>query len=378
MRHHGLVDERRFVVPPERFDRSSDPELLRFALGATLYTPGTREIAHPLLAGSLPGLTSLVICLEDAVAEKDLAAAEDNTLAQLALLSDVQRSGAAPEIPFLFIRARDGAQLARFAARLQHHHADVLVGFVFPKFTALSAATYFETLRELNARLGVALFAMPILEGPAIAHRETRDAELHALHATMETYRSDVLNIRIGGTDLSSLFGLRRDMRASIYDLLPVRDALSDIVNVFNRPSDGYVISGPVWEYFLAYKRDDLAELLEREEDWHLGPRTKPILNAAVDGLIRETLLDKVNGLVGKTVIHPSHVRLVNALQAVTREEYEDASQILASSGGVMKSSAQNKMNETNPHRNWARRIMMLSRAYGVVETQRDLLGLAL
>lgn len=366
------------MFPPEPFDRDSEPEFLRFALGATLYTPGTREIAGALLGESLPGLTSLVICLEDAVAEKDLAAAEENTLTQLAQLSAAQRAARPTEMPLLFVRARDAAQLARFAARIDRRHAEMLMGFVLPKFTALSASTYFETLRELNERLEVSLFAMPILEGPAIAHRETRDRELLALQTTMQKYATNILNIRIGGTDLSSLFGLRRDMRASIYDLLPVRDALSDILNTFNRPSDGYVISGPVWEYFLAYKRDDLAQLLERGEDWHLGPRTKPILNAAVDGLIRETLLDKVNGMVGKTVIHPSHVRLVNALQAITREEYEDASQILASPGGVMKSSAQNKMNETNPHRSWAQRIVMLARVYGVVETQRDLLGLAL
>ena len=377
MRHHHLIDDSRFVVPPEPFNRDSDPEFLRFALGATLYTPGTREVGQAQLGGSLSGVTSLVICLEDAVAEEDLEAAERNTLSQLELLSEAQSSQSS-QVPLLFVRARNAAQLTAFARRMERQHASALTGFVFPKFTALTAPDYFAGLQELNNRFEVSLFAMPILEGPAIAHRETRDTELLALHTTMQAFRSYVLNIRIGGTDLSSLFGLRRDMRASIYDLLPVRDALSDILNVFNRPSDGYVVSGPVWEYFLAYKRDDLAELLKREEDWHLGPRTKPILNAAVDGLIRETLLDKVNGLVGKTVIHPSHVRLVNALQAVTREEYEDASQILNSSGGVMKSFAQNKMNETNPHRNWARRIMMLARAYGVVETQRDLLGLAL
>ena len=39
-------------------------------LGATLYMPATREdIADAVLHGKIPGLRSLVICLEDAVSE---------------------------------------------------------------------------------------------------------------------------------------------------------------------------------------------------------------------------------------------------------------------------------------------------------------------
>jgi citrate lyase beta subunit len=73
---------------------------------------------------------------------------------------------------------------------------------------------------------------------------------------------------------------------------------------------------------------------------------------------------------VGKTIIHPSHLRYVNAMQAVTSEEYEDASQILNASGGVVKSKQANKMNEINPHRNWARKINLRAKAYGVIEDE--------
>ncbi len=44
-------------------------------------------------------------------------------------------------------------------------------------------------------------------------------------------------------------------------------------------------------------------------------------------------------------------------MQAVTREEYEDAIQILETVGGVVKSASSNKMNEINPHRSWAKRV---------------------
>ncbi|WP_367362483.1 HpcH/HpaI aldolase/citrate lyase family protein [Mesotoga sp.] len=39
------------------------------------------------------------------------------------------------------------------------------------------------------------------------------------------------------------------------------------------------------------------------------------IVNAAIDGLLREVILDKANGFVGKTIIHPSHLKYVNAMR---------------------------------------------------------------
>ena len=53
---------------------------------------------------------------------------------------------------------------------------------------------------------------------------------------------------------------------------------------------------------------------------------------------------------------------------AVTREEYEDAYQILHTSGGVVKGSK--GMNEIGPHRAWAERITQRAAAYGVIENE--------
>ncbi len=59
-------------------------------------------------------------------------------------------------------------------------------------------------------------------------------------------------------------------------------------------------------------------------------------------------------------------------MQAVTREEYEDAQQILDTSGGVIKSTKANKMNEINPHHGWAKKIYNKALAYGVIESEDD------
>ncbi len=131
------------------------------------------------------------------------------------------------------------------------------------------------------------------------------------------------------------------------------------------------MISAPVWEYFLADKDTEFIETLQEGIHSSLLKRNL-IVNAAIDGLLREVILDKANGFVGKTIIHPSHLKYVNAMQAVTREEYEDANQILETAGGVVKSSSSNKMNEINPHRSWAKRVRNRARAYGVIESEED------
>ena len=185
-----------------------------------------------------------------------------------------------------------------------------------------------------------------------------------------------ILNVRVGGTDMSSIFGVRRDINTSVYDIITVRDALSDILNLFIRNGE-YVVSGAVWEYFLAYKEDDINDLI-KQNFYHSLLKGKAIVNEAIDGLLHEVVLDKANGFVGKTIIHPSHVRFVNAMFAVVEEEYLDAKQILDTSGGVIKSAKGNKMNEINPHRNWAHKIMSRARAYGVVKSENSILELVL
>ena len=64
-------------------------------------------------------------------------------------------------------------------------------------------------------------------------------------------------------------------------------------------------------------------------------------------------------------------------MQAVTLEEYQDASRILANGqGGVFKGESGNKMNEVKPHTNWATKICMKAKAFGVIENEGSYLKL--
>ena len=377
VKHNQTNPNFRFEQDPEAFDKFAPKEFLQYALGGTLYMPGTRAVTEKILGRCLPGLTSMVMCFEDAIREEDVATAEDNVLSHLDTLADAIDEGGIGhgDIPLTFIRVRTFEQFASFSRRLTRRQAEVLSGFVFPKFYSHNASDYLHLLHELNRELNATLYAMPILEGRTIALKESRLHELSLIRALLKPFEHLVLNVRIGGTDFSSIFAVRRGINLSIYDILPVRDTITDIINFFGRDSEPYTLSAPVWEYFLAYKSEDLARLLET--DIHrslLGSNV--IINEAIDGLLRELLLDKANGFVGKTIIHPSHLPFVNAMQAVTREEHDDAVQILGTSGGVVKSAQSNKMNEASPHRNWARKVVTRARAYGVVENERSYLKL--
>ena len=375
MRHHDINEGLDFVVPPESFNLYSEFELLQYSLGATLYMPGTKKITEKILSG-IPDVKSIVLCFEDAIRESELEQAEANVLYHLNTVSKAVKEGSlnVDDIPLTFLRVRNTEQFNRFTASLNAENAAFLSGFVFPKFYSNNAESYLSTLSMMREKLGDHIYGMPILEGKSIAFKETRNGELLALKSILDGYLDSILNIRVGGTDFSALFGVRRGINYSIYDISTVRDCLSDILNFFSRV-DSFLVSGPVWEYFLAYKDDDLRKI--GQEDFHHSVlNRKIIVNEAIDGLLREVILDKANGFVGKTIIHPSHARFVNSLQAVTREEYDDANQILSAEGGVVKSEKSNKMNEINPHTSWAKKVISRSRAFGVIENDISYLKL--
>ena len=377
MIHHKYNPNFKFVVRPEEFNKYTEKELLQYCLGATMYMPGTKDFSQKILNHEIPGLTSMVFCFEDACPEEHVEEAEKNVIRVLEVLSTALNNGEITyeDLPLIFCRVRNQEQLIRFAEQLTKQHLKVLTGINFPKFNANNGSAYMSYLKQLNERFDEIIYGMPIIEDPEVAFKETRMTQLVCIRKILDEYKDIVLQVRVGATDFSSCFGVRRGVDYSIYDILTVREILSDIINVFGRNND-YVISGPVWEYFRVSKEMMFQELPSYDIEDCLLKRI-PIVNTEIDGLLREVILDKANGFVGRTVIHPTHIKYVNAMQAVTREEYQDAMSILNSNmGGVFKGENGNKMNEVKPHTNWATKIYMRSRAYGVIENENDYIKL--
>ncbi|SDB93705.1 Citrate lyase beta subunit [Sanguibacter gelidistatuariae] len=360
--------ERLFFRAPEQFTVDSDPQILAMALGATLYSPGTRpNLAKDIAKQAARGVVSLVVCLEDSISDEDVPAAEINVVEQLRAYAQTDASG-----PLLFIRVRAAYQIPLIVEGLGEH-LSVLSGFVIPKFLGETGVEYLDAVEAASAAAGRQVYAMPVLESPELAFRESRGGELATIAEVLAKYRSTVLAVRIGATDLSSAYGLRRNRELTIYHVHVVADVISDIVNVLGRAGDaGYLITGPVWEYFAQHERIFKPQLRETPFVEH-DERTLRLkmINADLDGLIREVVLDQANGLTGKTVIHPSHVAAVHALSVVSHEEYVDAQEILgATTGGVNASQYRNKMNEAKPHRAWAQQLIRRARVFGVVREE--------
>lgn len=382
--------DRLFLIPPEKLHPHTDPSLLAVALGATLYSPANRQnLAKSVMKQSESGCLSIVLCLEDAIPDDDLESAEVNLIEALAELSsqpDPERS-----MPLLFIRCRTPEQLLDIGRRAGPN-LRVVTGFALPKFENETGRgrAFLEALQLLNVETGrigtqtagdnippkldadrsevVPLRAMPIIEDRLMTHVETRQGALANALALLSSFRDIVLCVRIGATDMSSTFGLRRSRDLTIYHVSVVANVIGDVVNVFGRTDDGWVITGPVWEHF-SNKERVLRPLLRATpfntvSEIELRHR---LLVDNLDGLIREIELDLANGLLGKTVIHPSHVPVVHSMSVVSHEEYLDARDIMDGLGGGVKASSYgNKMNELKPHRSWAERTLLRARAFGV------------
>lgn len=375
MRHHQYNPDYHFIKDPVDFNKYTDRSLLQYCLGATMYMPGTKDFAQAIIDQKYPGLTSMVMCFEDACKEEDVPEAELNCIHVLEELKGKEDSGvlAYENIPLIFFRVRSVEQFKHFAAMLKPEHIKYVTGFNFPKFNSLNAAAYMDHLVDLNQQFGEVIYGMPIIEDARVAYKESRLDELIAVKRVLDQNRDLILNVRVGGTDFSSCFGVRRGINYTIYDIMTVSNCLMDILNVFTRNND-YTVSGPVWEYFKVNKSmKGMSELPKVDLQQTLMKR-KAIVNDAVDGLMRELVHDQANGFMGKTCIHPSHLNFINGMLAVTKDEYDDAYQIMHTSGGVVKGTK--GMNEIGPHKNWAEKILMRAQAYGVIENDASYIGL--
>jgi citrate lyase beta subunit len=227
-------------------------------------------------------------------------------------------------------------------------HRRFLTGFILPKYDLSNALAYTKVLRNLGPEASEPepLYVMPILETPGIAYKESRQEVLLELRRVLRQVRRHVLTVRVGGNDFCNIFGVRRSVCQSIYDIGTVREILFDILNIFGRD---YFVSAPVWEYF------DTG----RSQAWQTG-------------LLQETVLDKLNGFIGKTAIHPSQLPVIAKGMGVTSKDYTDAVQILnwaPAALGVAKSEDSGRMNEVRVHETWAKRTLRLAETYGVEES---------
>lgn len=330
-------DEMELITEKDSNTSQRDRRRLEYSVGPLLYMPALRtDIARKLSQG-LTGLRSAAICLEDTIRDDMVSAAEENLLSQLCILADDR-----PErLPMIFIRVRSGEQLERLSD-MPESSFDLITGFILPKIDDETFLEYVPHLEKAFEKKR-SLYIMPIIENPSFLRLSTRYTKLERLFDELMEIRDRVLNVRIGGNDFCRCLDLRADIHSTVYDILPVGRLISDIAAVF---AGEFTVSAPVWNYFEG-----------GDPDWEKG-------------MLKEIGIDRSIGLVGKTIIHPSQIAVVNRAMAVPRKDYDDARLILDNCGEVqvIKSTDGGRMYENKIHSGWAEKILAMAEIYGISE----------
>lgn len=322
---------------------NEEKKLLPYKVGPLLYIPAIHVgIADKLENGAYPFITSMAFCLEDSIRDEALEQAEIDLHMTLAAIKGKRIPKA--DCPLLFVRVRTPEHISRVHRMLADVN-DVLTGYILPKFDLTNCNEYAERIVQMNVGRVDPLFIMPILESKMIADIGERYSVLQRIKSVLDSVKQYVLNVRVGGNDFSNLYGLRRSVKQNIYEIGVIRDILVDIINIF---AADFVVSGPVWEYFGE----------DSNASW-------------ANGLRKELELDRLNGFIGKTSIHPSQLPIIYESMKVSRDDYEDALSILdwkPENYAVAKSSNGSRMNEVKCHTKWAMRVYTLARIYGIHE----------
>ncbi|MCR5835185.1 MAG: HpcH/HpaI aldolase/citrate lyase family protein [Lachnospiraceae bacterium] len=311
-----------------------------YSVGALLYCPANNEsIVKSIISERFGKLYSLALCLEDTIGDEHVEEAEEILIHSLNSICEHMNKQPF-YLPKIFIRVRKASQIQDLVNRLGIA-VELLTGFIIPKITIDNLDSYIEEIKAVNKDSRQPIYMLPILESTSIINLQNRHDILYAMKAKFDEIEELILNIRVGGNDLCHAFGFRRSSYQSIHNIFPIANIFSDIITIFGID---YVVSGPVWEYY-------------RGDNW-------------AEGLSAEIEQDLLSGFIGKTVIHPNQIEVVNEGLKVSREDYEDAKSIMnwdKKSNSYVSGNVEGKrMNEYKTHMNWAEKILFRAEIYGI------------
>ena len=326
--YEHLITERHALLKPH----THHP----YQLGASLYMPATRQdIWQVIKRDKLPTINSIIICIEDAVSHDDVELALQrlqellNTwAAHIDSINDPStpqnNKQEQPTRPLVFVRPRNPMMLQKLA---HYKHIELLDGFVMPKVDMCSLSNW----RMACQNLSTDQLLMPTLETAALFNPH-HNQELAI--GFKEAFSQPVFALRIGGNDLFAALRLRRPKNSNVYDT-PIGTLAYQLLGCF--VPHGFYLTAPVFEYL-----------------------DQPTL------FMQELTRDVSLGLVGKTVIHPNQIALVQQAYCVPASTLDEAQAILHSEAkAVFKYN--NTMLEPATHRAWATEIINRAKVFGTI-----------
>lgn len=339
-------EEEVFYKLPQYFDKTMDIDILKYAIGALLYIPAiSKDMLYKAFNRGIYEIGSISMCLEDSIGVNGEKEGIDNIKEIFDYLKNNKKTKEV--LPLIFIRFRNLEQMLKVKDILKEN-LDLLTGIIIPKANKEVISEFLNRLDDLKCE---SLYIMPIIETTEFINSETKDKALLDLYKVVKENKNRILNIRIGVTDILGCYGLRRNKKLTIYDNIIFNKFCADLMGTIGGNSDIDIpISGGVSEFY---------DLKNQE---------------ILDSYMKEIYLDKLNAFTGKTVIHPLQLKVVQAMNTISYEDYVDAKNIIKSVNfkcGVSASFSGERMNEVNPHLKWAKRIMTLAQIYGVLNEEK-------
>lgn len=293
-----------------------------YALGATLYMPIVHHHVPAWLSGErdFPS-TSVVLCLEDALAEGDVARG-------IATLKNLLRTCPINSTTRVFVRPRSlemAMQLAEFAG------IEKIEGFVAPKIVPETAAAWMDLAQAADLQI------MPTLESAEFFD----PGRITALKDTLDDYDiRRIAAIRLGGNDLLAAMALRRHRGLTSWEG-PLAWILAMASSMLI--SAGYPVAAPVFDII-----DDIGTLK------------------------REVAQDVMAGFVSKTAIHPAQVPSILDAFRVSHADLHQARAILDEGAGAVFQIG-GIMCEPSTHKSWAERILARYDIFGQSTAEQHL-----
>jgi citrate lyase beta subunit len=285
-----------------------------YKLGATLYMPITHNKVPDILSGEAEcPSSSIVLCLEDSLAEGDVERG-------ISVLRDVLKDVAHREDLKVFVRPRSlemGHRLAGF------ENINKVEGFVAPKIRAETVADWMGIVNGAGLRI------MPTLESAEFFD----PGRIAAVRDVFNTFDHRTISaIRLGGNDFLGALALRRQRGVTSWEG-PLGWILSMCSSMF--VAAGYPVSAPVFD------------IIDDQET-----------------LAREVERDVAAGFISKTAIHPAQVSVIEDAMKVDMEELQQARAILDKDAKAVFQIG-GMMCEPSTHHNWACRIMARNKIFG-------------
>jgi citrate lyase beta subunit len=282
-------------------------------LGGTLFVPFTHKdllmIAH---GEKYPNLKSMLIDTEDGVSETQFLEASQS-------LQNFLKELDKPS-PYLFVRPRN---LAFLEELLVYEGIEKVDGFILPKFSLTNAQEYLKLLDKKD------FLFMPSIEGEELFEQ----SKLLELKALLLPFQEQIPLVRFGLEDMLRVLGMRRGCHESVFDLSAPASVVGNFIAAFK--SAGFAVSGGVYPCF----KDD-------------------------EGFIKDVQRDLKEGLISKTIIHPSQIELTNELYKVEESAFDEALEICLQTKAVF--AQKGKMTEVSTMSPHAKELIKRAQIYGL------------